>query len=351
MSRTDLRALVLSAGLGTRLRPLTWHLPKPLLPVCGRAVVEHSLAELRLAGCGLAILNLHHLGEEIRRYLGDEWHGLPLAYSPEDPIQGTLGALAPVRRELRDADAVVVVNGDTLCPWPVESVVRRHLRDRADVTLLVHEGPAHRRAPRPDLGAGIAVDASGRVVGLREHPPVAAVGKVRRHVFAGLHVLRPDVLERVPEGPGDVIDGLYQPLLEEGADLRAVRTRRRWHDLGTPARYLEGVLDHARGIRPPGLWSGRRVAEDAAVDPTARLRRTVVERGAEIGAGARLDGVVVLPGASIGEKSRLERAIVGPGVAFPAGSELEGKMLTRKDSRHRLREGESVLGELVYTPL
>lgn len=347
MSRPDLRALVLCAGLGTRLRPLTWHLPKPLLPVCGRAVVEHTLAELRLAGCSRAILNLHHLGQEIRSRLGDEWHGLPLAYSPEDPIQGTLGALAPLRYELREADAVVVVNGDTLCPWPVESVVRRHLRSGARVTLLVHEG----RFPRKTLGGGIAVDAAGRVVGLRDHPRVAAVGKVRRHVFAGLHVLRPDVLERVPDGPGDVIDGLYQPLLSEGAALRAVRTRRRWHDLGTPARYLDGVLDHARGVRPRGLWSGRRVSDGAAVDPSARLRRAVVERDAEIGAGARLDRVVVLPGASVGEGSRLEHVVVGPSVDFPAGSEVEGKMLTRKDTQHRLREGESVLGELVYTPL
>lgn len=345
------RALVLTAGFGTRLRPLTWTQPKPLLPLCGRPLVSRTLESLALAGCETAVLNLHHLPEAIPEALGDEAFGMPLRYSREDPILGTLGALAPPRDVLAGAndntnvDAVVVVNGDSLCRWPVESVLRRHLRSGADVTLLLLP-----RAPDEALGGGIAVDEAGRVVQMREHPARPAVGRVQRHVFAGLHVLRPELLQRVPDGPGDVIDGLYQPLLGEGGEIRACATRRQWHDVGTPRRYLEAALEQS--ARPwHGVGKRARVAPDAQVADDARLRWTVVESGVVVEAGARIERSLLLPGARVGRDAVLKGAVLGPGVKLSAGSNVEGHLLTRKSPKHVPSKGESVLGDVVYTAL
>lgn len=350
MSRPRLRALVLTAGFGTRLRPLTWRTPKPLLPVCGRPLVAHTLESLVEAGCDAAVLNLHHLPDALPQALGQDFAmadglSLPLRYSREEPILGTLGALVPPRDFLAEAEAVALVNGDSLCRWPVASLLRRHLRSGADVTLLLTD-----REPEAALGGGIAVDGAGRVVQMRDHPARTAVGRVRRRVFAGLHLLRPELLARVPEGPGDIIDGLYQPLLAEGGDLRAVVTRRSWHDVGTPERYLRAALDRAarpwRGLGRPGY-----VAPSATVAGSARLRWVVLDDGVVVEGGARVERSLLLPGARVGRDAVVRDGVLGPGVHLSAGSNVQGHLLTRKHPKHVLNEHESQLGDLVYTPL
>src|SRR5262245_6139342 len=118
MRRLRLRALVLAAGRGERLRPLTATIPKPLLPVGGRPLAAWTLERLRLAGVEAAALNLHHLGDSIRAAFGASYRGMPLVYSDERELLGTGGALPPLRDFLGEADLVLVVNGDSLCRWP-----------------------------------------------------------------------------------------------------------------------------------------------------------------------------------------------------------------------------------------
>ncbi|MEM8964694.1 MAG: sugar phosphate nucleotidyltransferase, partial [Acidobacteriota bacterium] len=108
-----IRALVLTAGFGTRLRPLSATLPKPLLPIGGDTVAGWTLRRLAAAGCEAALLNLHHLGDQVVAHFGASHWGLPLDYSYEKPeILGTFGALYPTREFLADSDAVVLINGD-----------------------------------------------------------------------------------------------------------------------------------------------------------------------------------------------------------------------------------------------
>jgi hypothetical protein len=118
------RALVLAAGRGERLRPLTDRLPKPLLPVAGQPVAAHTLARLAAAGCEAAAINLHHQGELIRKRFGGRFGAMPLTYSEEPERLGTLGALWPLRDFLAAAELVVVINGDSLCRWPVKTLLR-----------------------------------------------------------------------------------------------------------------------------------------------------------------------------------------------------------------------------------
>jgi len=343
MRRPRLRAFVLTAGYGTRLKPLTLFFPKPLLPICGKPAVEETLLQLARLGCEAAMLNLHHLPEAIPTELGRSQYGMPLLYSLEEEIQGTSGALVRGREFFSGADLVLLVNGDALIRWPWRALIRRHLRTGADVTLLLH-----RRPPEEALGGGIGVGGGGRVVRLRDFQ---AVGEVEGdHVFAGAHVVSPRVLERLAEGPGDIISDLYQPLLEEGALIQSLLTGRRWHDLGTPERYLEAGLDQLRSRLP---WKKRRshISPLAELSSAAVVQGSSVEAEAWVGEGAKIARSILLRGARVAAGSRIQDSILGPGVEIPSSSNIERRMVTRIPVSHKPGPKESIMGSLSYTPL
>ncbi|MYJ25443.1 MAG: NTP transferase domain-containing protein, partial [Holophagales bacterium] len=133
-----MRALVLCAGRGERLRPLTGAVPKPMLPVAGRAVAMRTIDLLHRAGCEIAV-NLYHLGDAVRLGLESEAgaRGIELRFEVEPDLLGTLGAVVNLRDFLADADDIVLVNGDSLCRWPIREALDRHRRSGADVTLQV----------------------------------------------------------------------------------------------------------------------------------------------------------------------------------------------------------------------
>ena len=336
-----LRALVLTAGLGTRLAPLTAHLPKPLVPVAGTAVSGHTLRQLAAHHCELAVLNTHHLADRLPAHFGRTFWGLPLVFSYEEEILGTLGALYPSRDVLAECDAVVLVNGDALCRWPLRKILRRHKKSGADATLLLH-----RRSPSAELGGGVALDRDGRIVQLRDAPAVGEVAS--RHLFMGLHVLSPRLLSRVEAGFGDIVDGLYQPLLTEDANLRGVVTAVPWFDLGSPTRYLRAAQAWSRD------WRGRSrssVSPLARVEPSAALEGSAIEADAYLGAESKVSGSILLANSRVGEGSVLRDTIVGPGVHLPPRTNLEKRMVNRLPTAYEPRQDETVLGTLVYTPL
>ena len=353
------RALVLAAGYGTRLAPLTDAVPKPLLPVRGTTLVELTLERLARAGCEAVALNLHHLGGAIRDRLGGSYRGLPLTYSEEPAILGTLGALAPLRDFFAGCEAVVVVNGDSLCRWPIARLLRHHRRRGAAATLLF----AARAAPGR-FGGGVAIDREGRIVSFRPppadpgaagdagaEPGLAPGAKLRRRVFAGAHVLDPALLPRAPERFSHLVHDLWEPLLAEGARLEAVTTGAPWYDLGTPRRYRDAATEG--GVAPRGLrWLARaRIDPEARVERSARLRRTVVEAGAVVAAGARLRRSLVLPGARVGPGAVLDGCVVGFGAEVPAGARVRQRLVCRRTAGGTEPAGSSIVGDLVYAPL
>ncbi|MEO8275174.1 MAG: NDP-sugar synthase [Thermoanaerobaculia bacterium] len=321
MAPLRLRALVLAAGRGERLRPLTAEIPKPLLPVACRPLIAWTLERLRVAGCEAVAINLHHLGQKIRDVFGASFRGMPIHYSEEPELLGTAGALPPLVDFFAAAELALVVNGDSLCRWPVEALVaahRRKNRPQPVATLLVQ-----RKIDPREFGGGVALE-NDDIVAFRKGQ--IAHEAARRHlVFAGAQVFEPAVVQRLRPGPNDLVSALYEPLLAEGARIAAVATERLWHDLGTPQRYLEGVLDFA--FR--GSHQAFRVVKGATVDATAKLRRSIVEPGARIGAAARLRSCIVMRGAVIGEGARMERCLVGPGVEVENGFEAHDLLLTQ----------------------
>ncbi len=344
MQGRRIRALVLAAGLGTRLRPLTNATPKPLLPVRGVPILGHTLAQLAAIGCEAAAVNLHYLGDQIRQRFGDSHAGMALTWSEEPDLLGTLGALHPLKELFAPADLVLLINGDSLCQWPLRKLIRRHLSGGARATLLL--------ASRPDpagFGGGVGTDRTGRILSFRPGDPERGE-VVRRYVFAGAHVFSPDLLAQVGPGKSDIVRDLYIPMLEQGEKIASVAHSGRWHDLGTPQRFLEAVLDWARADWPERLWRRSWISQEASLGAGAKVLRSSIEPGARVGEGARIERSVLLPGAKVGKGCVVREAILGSGASVPAGTWVERRIIMPQLTGFAPGLDDSVVGGAVYTP-
>jgi NDP-sugar pyrophosphorylase family protein len=345
MTELRLRALILGAGRGVRLRPLTDVLPKPMLPILGRPVIEHSLGALAAAGCEAVAINLHHQGELIEERVGGAFQGMRVVYSREPELLGTLGALGPLREFVDQAQLFIVINGDSLCRWPLAGLLRRHRLSAAAATLLLtaRPNPTH-------FGGGVIVRHDRSIRSLRGGE---SGEKEHRVVFAGAHVFAPALLERtaVPlDGrAADFVTDLYEPLLAAGEPLMGFERRQHWHDLGTPERYLEAARNWGLGRWPRRLWRRNWVAPGAVIGDECHLRSSVVERGARVGAGSKVERSLILAGAEIGPGSRLRNVIIGPDVALPKGSTIKRRMVTPARADVASSAFDTVVGGLVYT--
>ena len=237
-----MRAMILAAGLGTRLRPLTDTTPKPLLPVAGRPILLWNLLLLKRHGIIDVIINLHHLGEQIVQAIGDgSRFGMHVAYSHEPALLGTGGGIKQAAPFLKDG-SFLVLNGDTLSACDLTGLIAAHRAGGALVTLALREDQeAARWGP-------ITVDAHSRILQINGAPPLTDPPKPLPLpcMFAGIHVLEPEVLDVIPLGPGSIID-VYLGLLRQNRMLRGYRTSGYWSDVGTPERYAEVQRDGREG--------------------------------------------------------------------------------------------------------
>jgi mannose-1-phosphate guanylyltransferase len=321
--------MVLCAGLGTRLRPLTERVPKPAVPVCGVPLVHWTMGLLAGAGVARAVANVHHLPDAMAAAAeaGARAVGLPLAISREPVIAGTGGALREARRHLEEAGAIVVVNGDVLFDVDLRGALAAHRASGALATMLLLPMPAG--APY----AAVEVDPAGAV---RRIAGTFGPGGERLAPwhFTGVHILSPALLDRVPAAPFecDVNRHVYPPLMVSGA-VRGLPVDGYWNDLGTPARYLEATRDVLRGRVPlarferadplgrsrviaPGIRAGR----GAAVDLGATLvAPAFLGAGCRVPAGATVEDAVLWDGTSLAPGERVVRAIAAGADRIPAG--------------------------------
>ncbi|HEX3528368.1 MAG TPA: NDP-sugar synthase [Thermoanaerobaculia bacterium] len=345
MQGRRLRALVLAAGLGTRLRPLTDLVPKPLLPVAGLPILGRTLAQLAALGCEEVAINLHHLGDQIRQRFGESFGGMRITWSEEPVLLGTLGAFGPLREFFAPAERVVLINGDSLCDWPLRRLLRRHLASGAEATLLL----ASRPEPA-DFGGGVAIDRYGRILSFRSGGAESAA-VAHRYVFAGAHVIAPRLLKDIPPGVSDIVRDLYMPRLERGDTLLdSVVTARRWHDLGTPQRLLDGVVDWARSRWPQRLWRRSWISPEAEIGTGAVVKSSAVEAGARMAEGSRVERSLLLPGARVGKGCMVKDSIVGFGAAVPPGTWVERRVIMPQRLGFSPSLDDSVVGGAVFTP-
>ena len=290
-------AVVLCAGLGTRLRPLTYVRAKPAVPGAGETLIRRILRRLAGAGVRTAVVNLHHLPHTITREVGDAADlGVKVRYSWEPRILGSGGG-PRLALDLLETDRAWIVNGDTLTDVSLEAMATAHARSGARVTLALVDNPT------PHRYGGIAIDEAGRV--RRFVGPGSAE---RSWHFVGVQLVERDVYDGVlPGEPVDSLRQVYRPLMDQ--DARAVQgfvSHASFADLGIPADYMTTCATIARAEGRTATTPGFR----SRIDPTAHLERTILWDAVEIGPNVTLRG-----------------CIVTDGVAVPAGTVLDDTMI------------------------
>jgi NDP-sugar pyrophosphorylase family protein len=311
-----MRAMVLTAGRGTRLWPLTAQRPKASLPLGGRWLVEHVLDWLEGHGVDEATLNLHHRGEVLRARLGPRRGRVALRYSDEPELLGTGGALDPLRGWLAERGTFVVVNGKLVTEVDLgaaRAAHRRHVAKGALATLVLRKNPDPARYTQVLTAQPVAGEPFGlRAVRGFVRPGAAPKARVFLPplLFTGIALVEPALLERVPRGrASDVVSDVYEPLLAAGGLIAAVVDEALWLEPSTRERYLEAALALAARA---GARSD--VAESAWIDPQARVEASAIGERARIEAGAVVEGSIVGEGVVVraGALIRNEALAVGP---------------------------------------
>ncbi len=302
-----MKAAILAAGLGTRLRPLTESVPKTLLPVLNRPLLGLLLAQVEDAGFLQVAVNSHHLSERVQQFLGGQPWGFHLSVSHEPELLGTGGGLKRLGEILRDGP-FLAINGDILTDLDLAAVYRGH-REDAVSTLVLHDCPPYNNV----------WVAGGSVVSVGEPPPHDAAGPPL--AYTGVQVVGPGMLDYLPVGmPYDLV-AAWRKALAAGERLAAlVVTGHFWQDLGTPAAYLSAHRRLLRG-EAPGLRGYFGPLTDPYLGSGAVIEAGVNFGGGvclgdrvKIGAGVTLRNTVVWDGATIEPGVELEDCIVASGV-------------------------------------
>ncbi len=344
-----LKAVILAGGEGTRLRPLTLAVPKPVVPIVDRPFLRHQLDMLGAAGIEEVVFSLAYRPERIEAVFGDgRGAGKRIRYVVEDTPLGTGGAVKNAEAHLDDV--TVVFNGDVLTDVDLGAVVSAHREARAAATIVLHP------VPNPAAYGLVEFDRDHRVTRFLEKPEPSQI--TTDTINAGIYVLQTETLALMPPAVNHSIERAFFPaLLARGDRVRAHVHRGYWIDIGTPEKYLQVNRDvlagrfrvDLDGVAAAGGW----------VHPTARVEGASLEGpfyvgpgctvapGARVGAGAVLvESVTVAPGASVRD------SVLWAGTEIGDGTSVDGALLAARVRAGRnvaIRPG-AVLGEGAVLP-
>jgi mannose-1-phosphate guanylyltransferase len=316
------RAIVLVGGFGTRLRPLTTTIPKQMLPIVDRPMIEHVLEKLAEHGVEDAILSLGYRPDAfIAAYPNDVCAGVRLHYAVEAEPLDTAGAVRFAAEEGGVDSTFLVVNGDVMTDLDVTALVAFHADRGAEATISLTP------VDDPSRYGVVPTDETGRVEAFIEKPEAEAAPS--NWINAGTYVLDHSVLDRIPAGLPVSIERETFPAMVVDGTLFAMQSDAYWVDAGTPATYLQVQLDLIDGVRGPVR---RAISTAADVSTEAYVERSVVMDGATIEAGARVAASVVLGGARIESDAVVDRSIVGPRSVVGSGARLESLTIVGADA-------------------
>jgi mannose-1-phosphate guanylyltransferase len=317
-----MKAMILAAGFGTRFRPVTNTLPKPLVPLCNRPLIGWAVESLLAAGIRDLIVNVHHLAEAIEGHLRAHYFArAEIAFSFEKEILGTGGGLRRVRPLLEHETEFVLVNGDTVQFPPYEELIeaRRNSDSLAALTL--------RHPPANDKFTAVPLD-DGFITGFGK-------GTGEPLMFAGSHVISSRIFRYLPDKDfSGIVDEVYQPLLDAKREtIAGVVDDGFWFDIGTPLRYLtasQALLEAiVRGeVKAPEDSS---IRGDSLVDHSAIVEGPLVRStvGARSVAKGELHDTSVWDDCAVGSRVRLERCIVAHGVELTGDVALQDTLVCR----------------------
>ncbi len=313
-----MRAMVLAAGLGTRLRPLTYEITKPMVPVLDRPVMAHILDLLDRHGFEDVIANLHYFPDSIRAYFGER-----LTYRFEPELLGTAGGVRACS-EFFAGEPFLVISGDALTDIDLSAMRERHRHAGGVATLAVKQV-----ADTREYGV-VLHDREGRITGFQEKPaPEEALSDLGN---CGIYMFSPEIFDYFPDRPFvDWAQDVFPALLASDVPFHIHEVGEYWNDVGSLAELRQGTFDALRGklrlqiegeeLRPGvTVAPGGSIPDDAEVDGPVWIGRDVL-----IGDGARLMGPVVLgDGARVGASAQLRETILFPGTNIEPGAILIG---------------------------
>jgi NDP-sugar pyrophosphorylase family protein len=322
-----MKAMVLAAGMGKRLRPLTVYWAKPALPFLGRPLIEYTFEILGRAGIREVVVNLHHGSDTIVQALrsAEEFR---IHYSREDEILGTGGGLKKAEPFLSDG-TFVLINGDTFVDVDLEEMVSWHREHGGEATLLL------RPKPTGSSYTSIGLDAHARLHSLGEEV-------AEPYMFAGVWVLEPSILSRIPADRFSRLEvELIPRLLQEGTAIGFPKEIP-WFDIGTPRRYLKACLQTARHGILRDLWKVDRFQAGQNADTVvvagpgttteADVRfvgESVLGSQCRLGRGATVHRSVLWERVTLGEGAVVRHSILAEGVSIPAGRHIENKVVVK----------------------
>lgn len=343
-----MRAVLMAGGSGTRLRPLTCDLPKPMVPILNRPIAEHIINLLRRHQIYEVIATLHYLPDIMREYFHDGTDfGVQMTYAvEEDQPLGTAGCVKNIA-ELLD-DTFLVISGDCITDFDLSAAIDFHLRQNSKATLVLT------RVPNPLEFGVVITDKNYRIRRFLEKPSTSEI--FSDTVNTGTYILEPEVLSYLPPNQeSDFSKDLFPLLLEKGIPMYGYVAEGYWCDVGHLDAYREAQYDALRGKvkldvsyeeRSPGLWLG----ENTYIDDTAQVETPVlIGRNCRIGARAEIAaGSVIGDNITIGADANIKRPIIWNGAIIGDDVHLRACVIargTRVDRRAHVLEG-AVVGSL-----
>lgn len=337
MPREKVKAMILAAGRGQRLDPLTTIIPKPLFPVLNKPILALILEYLAKFAIEEVIINLHHLASLIPQVMKDgSLCNIKLSYSYEPQILGTAGGVKKVE-ELLKGGTFLLYNGDTLIDLDLTEAIAFHRAKGALATLVLRKD---KEAPQYGL---IRVGADGRVVQFLEHPSPIVTEKIYETMFTGVHILESAILKEIPANQYcGFSEEVYPKLIRKGYPIYGYLFTGYWIDIGTPERYFKAnkdFLEKTKGttssrlasigreikIFPPVVVGDNLVLEDGcSIGPYS-----ILGDNCSLGEKSKAQDCIFWSNVTLADNVRVRSAILGSGVYLPPGTMIENKIVIK----------------------
>jgi mannose-1-phosphate guanylyltransferase len=332
-----MKAMILAAGFGTRLKPLTDKVPKPMVPILNRPILEHTIHLLRSHGIRDITVNLHHLPEMITGYFGDgKDFGVQLHWSHEPEILGTAGGIKKAQ-EFLDGEAFLVINSDVVVDIDLSKVIAFHKAQGSALTLVVRKGDT------PEQCDPIEVDANDRIVHMVGTSATNKPDDTKRVLFTGIQVMEPEIFERIPDNKfyGTTTD-VFPGMLADGLPMFAYWHHGYWKDIGTIQSYLDVHKDLLDGRMQGGLPienstpAGGQTTQPILIGGNCKISDTakigpyaVLGDNCTIGDHAVIENSICWDSVTLSKGSHIKQSVLGNGVMVKDKETLEKKTLAQ----------------------
>jgi len=343
-----MKALFLVGGMGTRLRPLTNKIPKPMVPIMGKPLLERSILNLKDIGIDEVVLSTCYRAQYIQRHFGDgERFGMKIHHVKEDIPLGTGGAIKNAEEYFDDT--FLIFNSDILSDIDLRELIKYHREKAADVTIAVTQ------VDNPSMYGVIEYDENDYAISFKEKPQPHEI--TSNFINAGVYVFEPKVLEEIPAGRAVSVEReVFPQLLEKGYKIAVYKGCSYWIDIGTPEKYLQAHIDIMAGkcrvsgldFSGKGIYKGQgsdihssvkiqgpvyiganvKIEENASIGPNA-----IIGNNVHIGRGAKIVGSVIWDDVVVENGAKLVNTIVASNCRIKQGCEHYRTVYAEEDSR------------------